>query len=495
MTDKQKGVLEFYWHSRNYEKLKDETLKALESDPSDSIALTYLVMAYYSLNLDGKYNQEFLSACEEGLRCVSHPIDRGIIFERLAGNASSSGDYVKAMLYIEEALTLNPNNAGYMANQARNLAYLGDFKEFEALIKHALSLAPDDFYVLSCKYDVYLDFYNDKETEKLLIEQMLPLSTDPFYMHQCIANFHNKYGEYDEAYEAYVQALLIVPDSQILREKIIELERIKELEFLLKSLEKDLSPKNVSSIMALWEEAVRNNNYFKLNDLYLHYGGDAMLKNPGFAHIFAASAYLSDFFGACISRCEKASKRGTTTGHAEFYWGMSHYYRHEYIIGLYHLKKALEFNPWIETYHTYYFRCLAKMGKIDEALEYIEGNPRINRGNLEMLHALYITLYEFSDDFIKELESLEKLESCMKAYKKGYLWPISLYRAMTYEKYEDYEKAIKALSITLRFDYDTSKVKSRIEKRRKYGRTSIFSIPKRTKAGRQTYPLPTWKYL
>jgi len=492
MISEQINAIQFYSNSGNYEKLKDACLALLASDPHNPYALDGLMTAYY-YNLD-HHEKDFLETSKKCLLHVSEPNAKARIFDILTSYYIIKHNFGQAKKHISEALLLCPNNALYIARNAKVSAFSGNKVEFEVLIKTAFSIEPNNYYVLYEKFDAYYSLYNDKDMEKALIEKMLPLSPDPFAMNMTIANHHYKFREFEEAYDFFVKAVLINPNMESLNSILQDLEHRIEEEFLIKEFEKGLNQDNALELTNLWRNASETQNFHAL--LYFCQKLDGLgISNPGFLYAYAKSAWACKQLHLCESICKRAALHPTTKGHVQYIWGCCYYSMKNYEKAYPHLKNALDINPRQLLNFIYLVRCLAEMGKLEEALTCVEYGNFFHKESLEVLHSLYIILYKFSDDFNREIESLEKLEKRMIAANNENFCQIQLYNAMTCEKYEKFDLAhifLKDLKCV-----ESIKLKHRIESRRKKsnGRTSIFSIFKRKKSGRQTYPLSSWENL
>lgn len=492
MINDQINTIQFYFNSGNYQKLKDECLKLLSSDPTNPYALDGLVTAYY-YDLDNHEN-DFLETSEKCLIYISEPNARARIFHVITSYYVIKDNLNQAKKHIDEALSLCPNNALYIAKNARIMASLGNKTEFEVLINTAFSIEPNNYYVLYEKFEAYYCLYNDKDAERALLEKMLPLSPDSFTMNMTIANHHYKFREFKEAYDFFVKAMLINPNSESLNSILQDLEHRIEEEFLIKEFEKDLNQDNAIELTNLWRNASETQTFHAL--LHFCQKLDSLgISNPGFLYAYAKSAWACKQLHLCESICKRAARHPSIRGHIQYIWGCCCYSMKNYEKAYPHLKNALDINPRQLSNFIYLIRSLAETGKLEEALTCIEQGNFFHKESLEVLHSLYIILYKFSEDFQMEIETLKKLENRMTTTNNESFCQIQLYNAMTYEKYEKFDLAhifLKDLKCV-----ESIKLKHRIENRGKRlnGRTSIFSIFKRKETSRQTYPLSSWEDL
>jgi len=497
MTQGERDTVEFYADTNNYGKLKDMCLKLLGSNPKDTYLTTKLVYAYYNLvTVHGisEYEEVFLQTCEDGLLYTSDPLSRAYILDYLTLFWQFVKDYVKAEMYSKEALALDPNNAMIIARHAASLAYLGDRKTFEKMAEQALSIDPNCDCTLMMIFDVYHQLYNEKDMEKNLIEKILPLDDDPFRVNWRIADHHWKYGEYEEAYEFYIKAVQIQPNNERLQQQLLYVEEVLDVFSIQSELAKELKPEDAVIFTSLLDESdgckceemlsfCKNIDYSVKDD-------------PRFIYIYANATLVDkENFDLCEELCKRILQHPKIGKRASVVLGCNYYNMKEYEKAYPYMKAWNERNPSRVSTRQYLAHCLAEMGRVGESLACLEYGLYLSINNLYILEFWYTILYRYTDNLDDELAMLERTEQVMLSRDFADFCPIKLYKAMTYEKYEQFDNALTYLE---GLDTpDAAQVKARVEKRKRdfHGRSSLFSEFEGKQSGRQTYPLSAWEDL
>ena len=218
--EKKLDLIEFYRDSRNYENMRRACFAALKDSPHDQWALSMLALACYRL----EDWDDFVRSCNTAL-AYQTPHQQAFIYNLLGCERSYRNDYEKAAEYIEKAVEGRPDEPEYMARYAIQLAHLGRESEAEDLLERAEAAAPNYFYVLMLKCDFYYHWCLDYKAEEEILTRMFPLSSGELYtMNYSIARFHQKYGDFQKAYDYYVKALLCKPGDEIAREMVESLK-------------------------------------------------------------------------------------------------------------------------------------------------------------------------------------------------------------------------------------------------------------------------------
>jgi tetratricopeptide (TPR) repeat protein len=152
------------------------------------------------------------------------PYEQGYSYYLLGLERLYKSDFQKAEQYLKKAVEARPNNPTYLANLAEALAHLGYLDEAQNAFARAEAMEPDNYFVLSSKFNFYHDMLKDRQAEEDTLARMLPLSNSPHKISWNLARFHEKYEEFQEAYSYYVKAVMAKPGDKATRSKLRELE-------------------------------------------------------------------------------------------------------------------------------------------------------------------------------------------------------------------------------------------------------------------------------
>ena len=216
-----------YFNSKNYENVCKYCLEALEYDPHNGSVLATLTHAYFEvLNFDNE--REFALFIETAEKALMHlkpaARSRAVVLNLLGIGYRRRDSYDKAAEYFKQAVETKSHSGEFLGNYAEAIAHLGRVDEAETLLNRAEELSPQDYYTLQAKSNFLEEFRRDRKAEEETLSRLLPLSTDPQRTYYRIARFHRKYGEFQEAYDYYVKALLVNPKNDDILEKLRELE-------------------------------------------------------------------------------------------------------------------------------------------------------------------------------------------------------------------------------------------------------------------------------
>ncbi|MDR3295435.1 MAG: hypothetical protein LBT26_06370 [Clostridiales Family XIII bacterium] len=217
--DKKLDMVKHYWQIGSYKNMRRACMDALGDNPADPWVLSALTVAYYELG-------NFSACVRTGTDALAHQTPQGqaLVYDTLGNERFCHEDYAKAAEHYKKAAECRPEIAGYLAHYATALAFLGRMDEAQALLERAEAVNPQNYSVLEAKNRIYYQFRRDRKTEEETLSRMLPLSASPFFMNWLLADFHYKYGEFQEAHAYYVKAALARPDDASTREMLRKLE-------------------------------------------------------------------------------------------------------------------------------------------------------------------------------------------------------------------------------------------------------------------------------
>jgi tetratricopeptide (TPR) repeat protein len=215
------NLIEHYSSSDGYERMRDACLDALRINPYDGWVLKNLALSYYGL-------RDFDAALKTGetaLEYLTSPADKGSVYSIFGHRYSALGDYRKAVEYYRNAVDNCPESAAHLAEYAGALSHIdGRCYEARALLYRAEEISSSDFYVLQSKFLYLFEFHRYRAEEEETLQRMLSVSCYPFIMNWYFAIFHEKYGEYKQAYEYFVKCALIRPWHEPTQKRLKNME-------------------------------------------------------------------------------------------------------------------------------------------------------------------------------------------------------------------------------------------------------------------------------
>ena len=211
--------IEHYNRIDSHENTRRACLEALGHNPHDQWVLSMLTRAYYEL---GDY-ERCLKTGNEALANQT-PYEQAFIYYLFGTERNVAEDHKKSAEYYKKAMERRPENADYIARYALELAHLGELPEARSLFERAEEMDPKNYFVLYSKFAFYREYETDRQAEEELLSRMVPLSTKPFHLNWNFGEFHYKYGEYQEAHDYFVQALLARPGNKDCKRILKQLE-------------------------------------------------------------------------------------------------------------------------------------------------------------------------------------------------------------------------------------------------------------------------------